>query len=134
MVSPSTFPGKGDTMPTESVTGIGGKDVSADDPSLGGEYQGHPGLDEKEGNAYIQQVRDRLKNLEDMYGPDKARGMLNQREKDAIREDDLVEFVSDRGVHYAGRVVKVGRRLVVEMHDRRRVSTRIENPTLKKLK
>ena len=119
-------------MPTESVTGIGGRDVSGDDPSLGGEYQGHPGLDEEEGEGFAQQVRDRLKNLEDMYGPEKARGMLSQKERAAIGE--MVEFVSDHGIRYTGRVVsKNSRHVVVEMHDKRRVSTRIENPSLKKL-
>lgn len=85
-------------MPTESVTGIGGRDVSGDDPSLGGEYQGHPNLDEEED------------------------------------EEELVEFVSDHGVRYSGRVVtKNSRHVVVEMHDGRRVITRTGNPSLKKL-
>lgn len=85
----------------ESVTGIGGRDASADDPSLGGEYQGHPGLDEEE---------------------------------DDVEEEDLVEFISDHGIRYAGRVVtKNSRHVVVEMHDNRRVSTRTGNPSLKKL-
>lgn len=85
----------------ESVTGIGGRDVSGDDPSLGGEYQGHPGLDEEE---------------------------------DDVEEEDLVEFFSDHGVRYAGRVIaKNSRHVIVEMHDKRRVKTRIGNPSLKKL-
>lgn len=86
----------------ESVTGIGGRDVSGDDPSLGGEYQGHSGLDEEE---------------------------------DDEEDEDLVEFISDHGVRYTGRVVtKNSRYVVVEMHDKKRVSTRIKNPSLKKLK
>lgn len=90
-------------MPTESVTGIGGSNPSADDPSLDGEYQGHSGLDEEDGDEEPE-------------------------------EGDLVEFVSDRGIRYAGRVVSKNiRHTVVEMRGVR-VSTRSGNPSLKKLK
>ncbi len=107
-------------MPTESVTGIGGRDVSGDDPSLGGEYQGHPGLDEDDGDIHSQILRDRYQNLVDVYGPEQAKGMLTKQERERLKvsEGDILEYTSDQGIKYVGEVTKVfGHHVIIEVGD-----------------
>lgn len=123
-------------MPTESVTGIGGRDVSGDDPSLGGEYQGHPGLDEEEGKKGLyHNVNKRRKEGKPPKKPGDKGYPTDKAWKDSAKTaKESVEFVSDHGIRYVGRVVsRNSRHVVVEMHDGRKVSTRTGNPSLKKL-